>query len=192
VNSASNIPRRGAARVVCTAVLTVALVSVLGGVAAAAIIVGTNGPDLLLGTSQADMITARDGNDLIFGLTNDDRLLGGNGNDFINGDGRATCPPGTTDPAYCALSNNETVGGDDYISAGNGDDIVEGGVGDDTIYAGFGRDRIEGEAGDDIIFAKDGEVDTIDCGTGIDLVTADARDIVSANCERRINSLRRG
>jgi len=191
VNSAPNIPRRAAARVLCTAVLTVAVVSIATGVAVAAIILGTNGPDLLLGTSQSDTITARDGPDIVFGLAQDDRLLGGNGNDFLNGDGRAVCPPGTTNPEYCALSNGETVGGDDYISAGNGDDIVEGGVGEDTIYGGFGRDRILGEADNDIIFARDGNVDTIDCGTGTDFVLADRADIVATDCELRINSARR-
>jgi hypothetical protein len=190
VNSAPNLPRRAVPRVLCTAVLTVAVVSILAGVAVAAAITGTNGPDLLLGTSQADTITARDGNDLVFGLANDDRLLGGNGDDFLNGDGRAVCPPGNTDPQYCSLSNSENVGGEDYISAGNGDDLIEGGLGEDTIYAGYGRDRVDAEADDDIIFAKDGEVDTIDCGSGVDLVTADTTDIVSENCERRVNSLR--
>lgn len=84
------------------------------------------------------------------------------------------------EPAYCALFNSETVGGNDWISGEDGDDRIEGGLGDDIIYGGYGADNTAGETGNDVIFAIDNRVDTIVCGTGSDVVTSDRNDIVAA------------
>lgn len=97
-------------------------------------------------------------------------------------------------------------GGDDVLIAGNGvqtldggagNDQLEGGFGSDTITGGPGRDAISGDFtgsqcgvlqsctiphGDDTILARDGEIDTIDCGVGNDRAVVDAADVVS-NCE---------
>jgi Ca2+-binding RTX toxin-like protein len=186
MNSHPKSPRHTAARVLCSSVLTIAVVGILAAVAAAAIVTGSNRPDVLLGTTQADTISALNGDDTVYGLGRDDRLRGGDGDDFLNGDGKGTCPRGATNPSYCALSNTETTGGSDYISGEDGDDRIEGGLGDDDIYAGYGADRIAGEAGNDVIFTSDGQVDTVDCGSGIDVVTTDRSDIVQ-NCELRLN-----
>ncbi len=94
--------------------------------------------------------------------------------------------------------NDELVGHDfdDTVDGGAGDDHLEGGLGNDTVTGGPGRDTIYGDAtasrctyysckipyGNDVIDARDGEVDTIDCGIGQDRAIVDAIDVV-ANCE---------
>jgi Ca2+-binding RTX toxin-like protein len=61
-----------------------------------------------------------------------------------------------------------------------------------TVYGGSGADDIatyEGNAtvyGDDTINARDGEVDTLDCGAGADKYVADAFDEVIVNCETSV------
>lgn len=87
-------------------------------------------------------------------------------------------------------------GGPDVITTREGDDIVDGGPGDDRIttnggadrvVGGTGRDDIDTGAGDDIVNALDGPTptpgDTVACGPGFDRVTAEARDVVAADCE---------
>jgi hypothetical protein len=68
------------------------------------------------------------------------------------------------------------------IDAGDGDDFVTGGAGPDTVDGGAGADDIATGGGDDRIAARDGSVDTIDCGAGDDRADADAFDVVK-NCE---------
>ncbi len=67
-------------------------------------------------------------------------------------------------------------GGNDTITVGNGNDLIIGGSGNDTINAGGGSDFIVGGAGDDAIFGGSGNdlfvytvgdgVDTVVGGTG--------------------------
>jgi Ca2+-binding RTX toxin-like protein len=103
---------------------------------------------------------------------------------------------------------SELVGGagDDRLRAGDGPDRVDGGPGNDSLDAGFGddvivggpgRDTISGDLaggdcgplwckypyGNDTIDARDGEVDSITCGSGTDTVLADAIDVVDKDCE---------
>src|SRR3712207_3360783 len=84
----------------------------------------------------------------------------------------------------------------DTVEGGPGDDHVEGGYNHDTVVGGAGKDMIYGDKtgsqscwyscvvpfGNDTIDARDGEVDTIDCGVGEDTALVDAGDVV-ANCE---------
>ncbi len=84
----------------------------------------------------------------------------------------------------------------DAIDGGAGDDKIEAGNGDDTITGGPGRDTINADAaadacnflvcrrsfGNDTVNARDGEVDSIDCGAGTDTAVVDQDDVVS-NCE---------
>ncbi|MDQ6749388.1 MAG: hypothetical protein M3Z33_01325 [Actinomycetota bacterium] len=51
------------------------------------------------------------------------------------------------------------------------------------ITGGYGRDRIFGGPGKDTIYARDGQRDSIDCGSGNDTVAADKIDRVAKNCE---------
>lgn len=77
------------------------------------------------------------------------------------------------------LPNNiHLLGGDDYISAGNADDVVYGDNGNDSINTGLGNDILIGESGDDIlnggagndmyVFAKGDGSDTIIDSAGND------------------------
>src|SRR5436309_12240532 len=44
-------------------------------------------------------------------------------------------------------------------------------------------DRIHASAGNDRVQAAFGGADTVNCGTGVDIVSADTSDKVAANCE---------
>jgi hypothetical protein len=101
-----------------------------------------------------------------------------------------------------ALGGDDVITGgdqDEEIDGGPGDDRLEGGRGHDKIIGGPGRDVIYGDEtankcnpefpescvryGNDVIDVRDGEVDQVDCGPGIDKVIADEHDVVAANCE---------
>jgi Ca2+-binding RTX toxin-like protein len=98
------------------------------------------------------------------------------------------------------------MGGNDILKAADGSDELDGGAGADFLDGGFGDDHLVGGPGADIIHgdipggdcgpvwckypfgndridARDGEVDSIDCGAGDDSVTADANDVVAPDCE---------
>jgi Ca2+-binding RTX toxin-like protein len=65
---------------------------------------------------------------------------------------------------------------------------LNGDAGDDTIDGGSGTDTVYGGAGNDTINAKDGQRDTICCGTGdYDAVVYDVGldEIDIGTCERR-------
>jgi Ca2+-binding RTX toxin-like protein len=97
------------------------------------------------------------------------------------------------------LGNDDLNGADgaEKLDGGPGDDHLDGGFGDDVITGGPGKDRISGDLkggdcgplwckypyGNDIINAQDGEVDSIGCGFGTDVVNADAIDVVDGDCE---------
>ena len=122
---------------------------------------GTDGPDNITGTFSKDYIEGLAGNDKIDGGYGDDTIWGGAGTDTIYG-------------GY----NSDTIYGDED------NDTIYGGYNRDTIYGGGGQDTILGENDADTIYAVDGEVDTINCGSGTDTVTADPNDNVAANCEK--------
>jgi hypothetical protein len=92
-----------------------------------------------------------------------DRLFGLAGNDLLRG--RA---------------------GDDLLDGGAGRDRIFGDRGADLLIGGRGRDRLVGGRGGDRIRARDGQLDTVDCGAGRDRALADRRDRVSRSCEVRI------
>ena len=87
--------------------------------------------------------------------------------------------------------------GADTLDGGAGNDVVDGGFGDDHISGGPGTDTIHGDTpegecgvvycklpfGNDTIDARDGQVDSIDCGVGQDTVVADPNDVVAGDCE---------
>jgi len=121
------------------------------------------------GGSRTSVTGSGVGNEInAFGTTN--TVTGGAGDDYLN----ATCYP------VCAF--------------GQGADKVDGGPGNDLIYTSTGADEIVGGSGQDEIYADncssftcsqpdeidvaDGEQDTVYCGGGGDVVTADAVDRV--------------
>ena len=72
---------------------------------------------------------------------------------------------------------NITAGsGDDRLEGDGGNNRLEGGPGSDTLVGYDGADALIGGDGDDTTFSADGVPDTVDCGPGNDLVRADARD----------------
>ena len=81
------------------------------------------------------------------------RILGGHGNDVI-----------VVDPGITLAT---------WISAGKGNDRVQGGGGSDEIHGEAGNDRIDGGLGDDVLFAGDGN-DRVDGGEGNDELSGGA------------------
>jgi Tol biopolymer transport system component len=134
-------------------------------------IVGTEGDDVLKGTQLADVIV---------GLGGDDRL--------------------TAVPSYFVGDTLEGDAGDDALlgsvesdtlEGGAGADVLRGGPGPDLLDGGSGRDNLHGDGGRDLIYARDGEVDTVSCGTNGgptvgpegDAAYVDRIDRVAADCE---------
>ena len=110
--------------------------------------------------SQRVAAKAPAGGKTITGTAKADRLTGTAGADTIHGGGA-----------------------NDRISGGAGADKLYGDAGNDSITPGAGRDSVFGGSGNDTIQARDGERDTIDCGSGKDTVVADKVDIVKG-CEK--------
>lgn len=124
-------------------------------------IVGTPGPDRLVGTKRADVICGLGGDDTIFGRGGADRILGGTGNDVIRGGGGRD-----------AVDGGE---GADRLVGSAGDDVLVGGGGNDRLAGGNGRDRVQGDAGDDHL---DGgpRPDVLDGGEGANTCVVNADD----------------
>jgi Domain of unknown function DUF11/RTX calcium-binding nonapeptide repeat (4 copies) len=139
---------------------------------------GGRDDDVLVGSTFGDRLFGRQGRDLLRGGAGNDCLYGGDGNDVLDGDG----------------GDDTLSGGDgrDRLFGGSGNDRVLGGAkadelhgdtGADQLFPGSGRDRVWGGPGNDTISARDGSRDVIDCGAGLDRVTADRRDHLRG-CER--------
>ena len=74
--------------------------------------------------------------------------------------------------------------GPDCLNGGRGNDWLSGGAGKDTIKTGPGRNVVDAGSGNDNVQAKNHKPDSIDCGSGKDVVRADRVDTVK-NCEKR-------
>jgi hemolysin type calcium-binding protein len=109
--------------------------------------------DFLRGRSEGSCATARVGN------SKANRLTGTRNGDRMRG-----------------------LGGNDRLRGRGGDDCIAGGSGNDTIASGAGSDRIKGGGGEDAIGSRDGEVDKVDCGAGVDRALIDKVD-VARGCE---------
>src|SRR5262245_27482089 len=96
----------------------------------------------------------------VIGLGRGAVIVGTSGPDRLNGTSRA-------DELY-------GLGGNDRLAGRGATDLIDGGP---------GRDRLSGGPGGDRIAANDRSVDTVACGAGRDLVTADRTDVVGADCE---------
>ena len=147
-------------------------------------IAGTAAGETICGLLGDDVVNALAGADTVYGdlcgvrarrpggadqLGGNDTLRGGGGNDTL----------------YGAAGNDKLFGddGDDRLFGGRGRDTLDGGRGNDRLTGGADSDRYKGGAGDDTIGARNGKVDTIDCGAGKDSATVDRRDRVKG-CEK--------
>ena len=74
--------------------------------------------------------------------------------------------------------------GDDRLQASSGADVLCGLAGNDVLRGGLGNDRLFGEGGNDTFFTQDRRFDVVGCGSGLDTVVADSRDLVGRDCER--------
>lgn len=95
-------------------------------------------------------------------------------------DGLHMVPPRDGAAALPAVAYGE--GGEDRLTGGPADDLLDGGEGDDGIWGWAGADTIDGGPGDDLIDVADGVADTVDCGPGSDRLIADPVDVHSG-CE---------
>ena len=161
---------------------------------------GGGGNDVLRGRGEFDYLTGGDGEDVLIGdepgqVYGDalsggpggDRIAGGPGHDMERGG------PGNDLMGSFDFSNNGSPlmedlalledEGNDYFYGEEDNDLISAGPGDDYIDGGKGLDTLDGGAGADTINARDGEVDTITCGTETDTVEADPEDTISDDCE---------
>jgi serralysin len=141
---------------------------------------GNNGNDMIDGGDGSDILIGGNGNDVLVGNSGNDNLLGGTGNDSIYGDsmlvlgsaviiGNDTVSGGDGDDLI------ESRGGNDFVTGDGGVDFIFGGAGNDTINGGLGNDRIDGEAENDSILGGAGN-DVLRGGTGNDIVSGDDGD----------------
>ncbi len=106
-------------------------------------IMGTPGPDHIVGKKASDVIYGGGGNDVITGGPNgNDTICGGPGDDVIHGG-----------KGYDVLLGE---GGDDTIYGETGSDMIEGGEGNDTIYGEKGADHLHGDGGNDKLIGSKG------------------------------------
>jgi Ca2+-binding RTX toxin-like protein len=119
----------------------------------------SRGIRVITGGAGDDVIIGSAGNDQLSGGLGNDRLEGRGGRDILRGDGR-DLPP----------ASGRGRKGADSLFGGPGPDQLFGDFGPDILNGGPGADRFVGGRGSDRIIARDGAVDQIDCGLGIDRI----------------------
>lgn len=201
---------------------------VVYGTPGADTLTGADGDDVLRGYDGDDVLYGLDGQDFLDGQRGADRMIGGKGDDFYLidnpgdvvvetvGEGERDVIQTSVSYALAAgvdveamaastadaidLTGNafdqfmtggdganilSGLGGDDSLYAFGGRDTLYGGVGDDTLDGGFGADRMEGGVGDDVYYVDDvGDVVVEAADGGLDIVQATASVTLSANVER--------
>ena len=134
-------------------------------------IAGGLASDFLVGGLGADQINANTGNNIVWG-DNATGLVGG----LLPQDAAVG-----GDDQLSALDGNDVFyggGGNDYVSPGPGNDYIYGGAGNDTLDGHLGDDRIYGGAGDDILSGAAGN-DLLVGGAGSDqLMGRDGNDVL--------------
>jgi hypothetical protein len=157
----------------------------------------TDGNDRLLGGDGNDKLYGAGGKDALFGQAGADQLFGGRENDSLDGgSGRDRLDGGDGNDKLTGGNDNDKLAGaagNDRLTGGSGNDTLSGGTGKDTLDGGSGNDRLtggslvnryKGGSGNDVVNARNGRVETIDCGSGSkDSATVDRRDKVRG-CEK--------
>ncbi len=112
------------------------------------------------------------GDDYISGAMANDFLVGGLGNDQINASGGDNIVWGdnASAPVGNPLPQDDVIGGDDMLSALDGNDVFYGGGGKDQISPGAGNDYLYGGEGDDLLDGAQGD-DRIYGGGGNDVMS---------------------
>ena len=139
--------------------------------------------------STSTVLGGGSGNDLVYGERPRNQLSGDGGhNDLILGGAvfSATVTGGSGDDVVLARSTQSRVSVGS--SGGKGRDLIVGQPG--------GRDTVSGGRDDDVIDVSGDprppdstlDPDTVDCGSGDDVVYADADDVVADDCENRLES----
>jgi Ca2+-binding RTX toxin-like protein len=146
--------------VLLLAAMTVAL-AVGGGVALAAVKIGTDRHDVIKGTGSKDVVHGMGSWDLISGMGGDDVLYGDEGGDAIHG--------GSFDLDEIFDGRRMVPDGEDKIFGGDGRDCVWGGSEDDVLHGGEGSDFVGTYCLD---FVMDTGSDTMYAGSGNDFVMA--------------------
>ena len=148
-------------------------------------VIGTNGPDTIVGSPLSNSLQGGGGNDAISGGgggdslsggTGEDVLDGGPGSDFVNGDeGNDTLTGGDSSDSV------QGGGGNDTISGGNGGDNLTPGAGQDTVAGGSGFDTVSYEERDgNVTVTLDGAANDGEAGEN-DTVGTDVEGIESGN-----------
>jgi hypothetical protein len=149
---------------------------------------GGNGDDLLDGGAGSDVISGDDGRDRVSYATrtapvdvNLGSWWGGDGEsgewDFVSSSIEEVVGGAGNDRLTGTSAGNTFIGGD-------GNDILDGRDGNDVLEGGAGNDRFEGGTGDDALRSRDSGPDTVNCGTGTDVIDVDVVDAVAPDCER--------
>jgi Ca2+-binding RTX toxin-like protein len=118
-----------------------------------AVIVGSEGNDVLRGTPGRDVIFGGGGEDEILGSLGNDLLCGGLGDDLLHGGrGNDEVDGGAgTDRAIGDLGDDKLVGGTgdaDEVAGSLGIDMISGGPGNfDLVHGDYGYDRMDGGPG---------------------------------------------
>ncbi|MDP6717358.1 MAG: calcium-binding protein, partial [Pirellulaceae bacterium] len=98
------------------------------------------------------------GGDWLYGSIRKDVIYGDTGADFMHGDWLFT-------NLYAINNNADTLGGDDYLNGGSGEEQILGGGGNDEIWGGADSDWLEGQDGNDTLYG----------GSWIDIIVLDTR-----------------
>ena len=156
-------------------------------------LLGGKGNDTLKGGAASDSIRGNDGNDIIVGGYGKDYLAGNKGSrDFVDYSERGAAvtvgigqnaddgEPGEQDTVTTTFEIVRGGSGHDTLRTttsnsvtligGPGNDTLTGQGGDDALVGGPGVDVMYGNGGDDTFYARDGNIERLEGGEGIDIL----------------------
>lgn len=154
--------------------------------------IGSNGPDILVGTPNDDVMVGLAGDDFILALEGNDVVCAGPGDDFVDGGlgNDIIFGEGHDDQLRGGPGRDRIAGGagNDHLRGGSGRDFLKGNASDDVLDGGSRNDRIFGAGGDDVALGGFGD-DTIACGANFDFANGGpgAGDTATPNCEVTTN-----